>query len=116
MDNSIIEIQSEYDKLMEEVDKRQEKGKMTYATAKKEITPGLYKDKRGKRYKVQGVVKLLNGEEPVVIYQKLKNDGEELLACTPEYFTESSANGRNGRKRFEKILGADMPFMKERLE
>lgn len=90
---------------MEEVDKRQKKEKMTYATAKKQITPGLYNDKLGNIYKVQGVVKLLNGEEPIVIYHKLKNDGEEQFACTPEYFTESSSNGR---KRFEKIMNPKM--------
>ena len=89
---------------MEEVGKWQEKEKITYATAKKQIITGIYKDKREKRYKVRGVVKLSGSEVPVVIYEKLGNDEEELLACTPEYFLENSLNGRNGMKRFTKIV------------
>ncbi len=88
---------------MEEVDKRREKEKMTYATAKKQITPGTYKDKRGKRYEVLGVSKLAGGEAPIVVYKKLDGKDCEILTCTPEFFTEDASNGRGSRKRYEKV-------------
>ncbi len=88
---------------MEEVDKRREKEKMTYATAKKQITPGTYKDKRGKRYEVLGVSKLAGGEATIVVYKKLDGKDGEILTCTAEYFTEDASGGRGLRKRYEKV-------------
>jgi hypothetical protein len=89
---------------MEEVDKRREKEKITYATAKKQITPGTYKDKHGKCYEALGVSKLAGGEDPIVVYKKLDDKGSEIMTCTPEYFTEDVSGGRGSRKRYEKVL------------
>ena len=90
---------------MEEVDKRREKEKMTYATAMKQITPGTYKDKRGKRFGVLGVSKPAGGEAPIVVYKKLDGKDGEILTCTAECFTEDVSGGRGSRKRYEKVSG-----------
>ena len=95
---------------MEEVDKRHQK--MSFAAAKKQITAGIYEDKRGKQYEVLGVAKLTGGEEPVVVYKKLGGEERELLVCTAEYFTEKTSGGRGGRKRYEKVSDIEASVMR----
>ena len=100
---------------LEEVERRQEKAKMSYDEAKKRIAQGTYKDTRGRRYEVLGVAKPVDNAAPAVVYKSLNNKESGLLSCTAEYFLGSSPSGRGESKRFVRVSDEEAPYMKERL-
>ena len=79
-----------------------EKNYMTYEEAIKTIQPGRYRHFKGNEYKVVGIARHSETEEPMVVYRALYGDGG-LWTRPAEMWNEKVT--RNGKtcKRFEQI-------------